>query len=70
MTPEDHGQAYSSMRDCAAAGCERHCRDGGDATLARISLKGQGFVGLCQDHIGRSVVLKAEAAAVYGTEVN
>jgi hypothetical protein len=55
---------YSDTRDCAAAGCERHARDGGDAYLERISPKGGPFVGLCQDHQGRSVVLRPEAAAL------
>jgi hypothetical protein len=57
------GQRYSRVRDCAAAGCDRHTRDGGDALLERISPKGGPFVGLCQDHYG-SAVLKPEAAAV------
>lgn len=55
---------YNNMRDCAAAGCERHCRDGGDAYLERVSPKGPGkpFVGLCQDHYPLlRVILKREA---------
>lgn len=57
---------YVGTRDCAAEGCERHTRDGGDAWLERISPTGPRcrFVGLCQDHYGRSVVLKTEAAAI------
>lgn len=55
---------FSGACDCAASGCERNCRDGGDGLLRRISPKGPGkpFVGLCQEHYGRSVVLKPEAA--------
>lgn len=53
-------------RNCAAAGCERHTYDGGDARLERISPTGPGrkFVGLCQDHWGTSVVLRPEATAL------
>jgi hypothetical protein len=63
---EERQPTYSGTRDCAAEGCERHTRDGGDAWLERISPKGPGrpFVGLCQDHYGRSVVLKPEAAVL------
>jgi hypothetical protein len=57
-------QRYNRLRDCAAEGCERNCRDGGDAWLERISSKPGPFVGLCQDHYGRSVVLKPDAAAL------
>lgn len=59
---------YVSTRDCAAYGCQRHCRDDGDAVLSRISPKGPGepFVGLCQDHYGLDTVeLKPEVEAVF-----
>jgi hypothetical protein len=57
---------YVRTRDCATEGCERHTREGGDAVLERISPKGLGclFVGLCQDHYGKTVVLKSEAAKI------
>lgn len=54
---------YRRLYDCAAYGCER-TRD--DGYLGRISPKGKGsmFVGLCQDHYGRSVYLKPAASAI------
>lgn len=62
--------AYSSMRHCAAAGCDADAIDG-DAWLERISPKGGPFVGLCQDHYGKTVVLKPEAAAIIeGREIH
>jgi hypothetical protein len=57
-------QSYVSVTDCAAAGCDRSIRGDDAVSLQRISPKGGPFVGLCQDHYGRSVVLKPEASAV------
>jgi hypothetical protein len=57
---------YRPMFCCAAAGCERDLRGDRDTVLRRISPKGERkrFVGLCQDHYGKTVVLKPEASEV------
>jgi hypothetical protein len=65
MLDNNNRADYQRLRDCAAHGCDRTREDG---HLERISPKGKGcpFVGLCRDHYGRSVVLKAQAAELLG----
>jgi hypothetical protein len=58
-------EPFNPLRDCARKGCPRHCRDGGDARLERISPKPGPFLGLCQDHYGvPPIILKPEAQAI------
>lgn len=58
------------MMECAAEGCERSIKNDSGVILTRISLKGGPFVGLCQDCIVRTVVLKQGAARALEQEVS
>lgn len=57
------------MMECAARGCERRIDDGTGVALERISPIGGPFVGLCQDHIDKTVVLKEGANKALEQEV-
>lgn len=52
------------MMECAAEGCERRIDDDTGMALERISPVPGPFVGLCQNHIGKTVVLKKGAQEV------
>lgn len=46
------------MWECAARGCEKTVEDG--IVLTRVSPKGPGqpFVGLCDEHLDKTVIIK------------
>lgn len=57
------------MLVCAAKGCERDIRDDSGTIIERVSPPGGLFIGLCQDHIDKTVILKKEAAQALTQEV-